>query len=214
MVRTIALGTRFGRLTVIGEVYARTDEHGKRRGWVLCQCDCGSQKEFMTQSLFSGVVVSCGCWHDVAIGMRVRTHGESRTRLYRTWEGMNARCHNPASTSYRRYGARGITVCDAWRHDYGAFGAWAKVNGYDDTLILDRINNNRGYSPDNCRWVTYEQSNRNLRRNRRITAFGETKCIADWVIDARCSVSWQTIDYRLTKLGWDAERAIITPRMR
>lgn len=83
------------------------------------------------------------------------------TRLYNTWQSMKARCYNNKDKHYKIYGARGITVCDEWLNDYDAFKKWALSNGYRDSLTIDRINSNKGYSPDNCRWVSMIEQNHN-----------------------------------------------------
>lgn len=97
------------------------------------------------------------------------THGRTRgvisgrvkePRLYRTWIDMKQRCHNPNNKAYPRYGGRGITVCDEWRNDYAAFEAWAISNGYKDNLTIDKIDNDKGYSPDNCQWITQSENSK------------------------------------------------------
>jgi hypothetical protein len=104
----------------------------------------------------------------------------SKTRLYYVWQGMKRRCDSPKNKSYADYGARGIKVCDQWANDYGAFMDWALANGYKQGLSIDRIDNDKGYSPDNCRWVGRKQQNENRRSVVRLTAGGETRTMADW----------------------------------
>lgn len=91
-------------------------------------------------------------------------HGESRTPLHRMWKSMRERCHNPHAQNYRWYGERGIAVCEEWRRDYLTFAEWARSNGYEPGLQLDRIDNERGYSPDNCRFVTRLHNLQNQRQ--------------------------------------------------
>lgn len=81
------------------------------------------------------------------------SHGYSGTRVYRIWRSMKSRCYNKNNPRYHRYGGRGITVCDEWLHNPKAFCEWALSHGYEDTLSIDRINNDNGYSPDNCRFA-------------------------------------------------------------
>lgn len=84
-------------------------------------------------------------------------------RLYSVWCTMKSRCYNPQTKSYPYYGAMGITVCPQWRNDYPAFKAWAERSGYRPGLTLDRRDNNRGYSPDNCKWSTRREQVRGRR---------------------------------------------------
>lgn len=99
------------------------------------------------------------------------THGQSKTRLYGIWCGMKSRCTNPNHPKYKDYGGRGIDVYDGWLHDFSAFRDWALSNGYDDNASigqcsLDRINNDKGYHPDNCRWASAKEQSYNKRNNR------------------------------------------------
>ena len=87
----------------------------------------------------------------------------SDTRLYRIWVDMHNRCYQKSYHAYNHYGGRGITICDEWLHDFQTFFNWAIENGYKDNLSIDRIDNEKGYSPDNCRWVTMEEQNKNKR---------------------------------------------------
>lgn len=76
---------------------------------------------------------------------------------------MHTRCYNEHFAAYKYYGGRGITICDEWRENFQAFHDWAMANGYRDDLTIDRIDNDKGYSPDNCRWITMEEQNKNKR---------------------------------------------------
>ena len=88
--------------------------------------------------------------------------------LYRRWDGIKRRCCCPSHNKYSRYGGRGITLCKEWM-DFSVFEKWALANGFKDTLQIDRIDNEKGYSPDNCRWVTPSQNCRNKRNNIRLS---------------------------------------------
>lgn len=96
------------------------------------------------------------------------------SRLYRIWAHMKNRCIATKGAEYRNYSSRGITVCDEWKNDFLTFYNWAMANGYSDNLSIDRINNDKGYYPDNCRWATAKQQVNNTRVNNRITFNGET----------------------------------------
>lgn len=135
-------------------------------------------------------------------------HGRG-TRLYSIWKAMKVRCYNLNFKAYPRYGGRGITVCEEWLHDFPAFRAWAMVNGYRDDLTIDRIDNKKGYSPDNCRWATYKQQANNTRRNILITIDGETASVAE--ICQMRGINQHLVYDRITRLGWEPEKAINTP---
>lgn len=129
-------------------------------------------------------------------------------RLRGVWENMIQRCHNPNNRQYSNYGGRGITVCESWRDDYSRFKEWALENGYAQGLTIDRINNDDGYSPQNCRWATYKEQGRNRRGNRNITLDGETKCLSEWA--EFFGISVPVVSRRL-KDGWSVEAAFKTP---
>ncbi|MBQ1790821.1 MAG: hypothetical protein II008_11615 [Oscillospiraceae bacterium] len=113
-------------------------------------------------------------------GTFLPTHGLSKHPLYHVWLNMKSRCSNPNNHKFELYGKRGITVCKEWASSFMAFYTWATANGYEKGLSLDRIDNNEGYCPENCRFATAEQQNQNRRVNRTITYKGKTQCLAAW----------------------------------
>ena len=102
-----------------------------------------------------------------------------RHRLYNTWKTMIHRCENKKRIKYPMYGGRGISVCEEW-HDFNTFVFWALLNGYQEGLQIDRIDNNGNYCPNNCRWVTPKQNSRNRRNTVYLTVNGKTKSVAEW----------------------------------
>lgn len=162
-------GQRVGRLLVVER--ADNDKHGCVM-W-KCQCDCGRFSIVSRTNLISGRVNSCGCLSEEKTRERSITHGQRRSRLYGVWANMKSRCYNPKTHNYPRYGGRGITICDEWRNDFQAFYQWAMANGYDERApymqcTIDRIDNDRGYSPDNCRWVSAKIQSNNKSNNRKV----------------------------------------------
>lgn len=134
-------------------------------------------------------------------------HGMYGMRLYHIWNGMSGRCLNQKNKDYKNYGGRRITMCKEWRTPENFFG-WAFLNGYNVDLSLDRIDTNKGYSPDNCRWISLAQQQRNKRNNRLITYSGETHCVAEWAEIK--GISKSTIVSRL-RGGWTPEEIFTIP---
>lgn len=104
-------------------------------------------------------------------------HGSSRTRLYSIWFGMKRRCQDPRSKDFACYEAKGIKVCKEWNNDFSSFKAWSLIHGYSEKLSIDRIDNSKGYSPENCRWATMKEQQNNRSSNRFVTYNGETKTV-------------------------------------
>lgn len=154
-------GQRFGRLTVLSR--GENDHSGLIR-W-KCLCTCGAEVLVRSQDLRRGRQVSCGCWKDEQTTKRNQKHEKSGTRLHRIWKNMKSRCYNSKVADYKNYGARGVTICEAWKENFSAFYTWALSHGYTEHLTIDRINVNGGYEPCNCRWVTRAEQNRNKRKN-------------------------------------------------
>ena len=139
--------------------------------------------------------------------MPAKSHGESKTRLYRAWQNMKARCYRKSTREYNNYGGRGITVCDEWIHSYENFKGWSIQNGYSDNLTLDRIDVNKGYSPDNCRWITNKEQQNNKRDNVIYTFNGETLTLAQW--SEKLGICYKTLQKRIR--NWGVEKALATP---
>ena len=133
-------------------------------------------------------------------------HGKKGTRLYRIWHDMKTRCCNKNTIYYKNYGGRGIDVCNEWREDFMAFYNWSIANGYKDNLSIDRIDNNEGYSPDNCRWVDRKTQQRNKRNNRYITINGETHCLMEWC--ELLNLNYFTVHARINKRKWSIKKAL------
>lgn len=169
------IGEKFGRLTVTSE--ATKEERKSRHRKMHCACDCGNKTMSFLFSLKDGSSTSCGCiaaekakqrWlspTDEMIkqakeqGLKNSTHGMSKHPAFAQWADMRNRCENKSNSWYESYGGRGISVCDRWL-DFSNF--WKDMgDGWSKGLQIDRINNDLGYSPDNCKWSTRSEQQRN-----------------------------------------------------
>lgn len=172
-------GQRFGRLSVKTSV--GRDKHG-RVMW-SCVCDCGRVVALAGYKMTSAGVKSCGCIHREVAAHTCRsraTHGLSRDPVLNIWRKMVDRCANPTNPAWMNYGGRGITVCDEWSADPQAFVTWGYENGYVPGLTIERIDNDAGYSPSNCRWATRIEQAHNKRNNVLITIGDRTLCATQW----------------------------------
>lgn len=195
-------GRRFGKLTV--EAFAGYNERGERL-WD-CICCCGNRSKVKSFDLMSGHVTSCGC------SKGCTTHGMSKTRLYKQWSGMRSRCENPHNGAYKNYGARGISVCDEWQ-DFETFRKWAVENGYDEkspkgTFTIDRIDPEKGYSPENCRWLTISEQQWNKRGTATIRYQEKELTVRE--ASKLSGVPEETIRSRM-KRNWSPKRIIEQP---
>ena len=197
-------GKRFGRYTVLYRV--ENDKYGN--GQWMCKCDCGNQKVVGGSALRKGVTISCGCYHKDIVARNGTTHGQSKSRLFRIWQCMKARCNNPNNKHYSYYGGNGIKVCPEWEHDFPTFAEWANSNGYSEDLTIDRIDSSKGYEPSNCKWATRVEQQSHLRNCKIYEINGVSHPINTW-----CKIfnmPHETVRKRMAK-GWSAEKALTTP---
>ena len=205
-------GRQFGRLAVISFSHMTKD----RKSVWRCKCNCGNQTDLIGHYLCRGhrPVRSCGCLLREIVRKNNMIHGHAiggiRSAEYTSWSGLKQRCTNKKHHGYKSYGGRGIKICKRWRNSFKNF--------FDDMgrkpspkHTLDRINNDRGYFPSNCRWATAKQQGRNRRNNKKITFQGERLCLSAWA--EKLSICYPTLQARL-RTGWSIEKTLTCPLLR
>lgn len=211
---TIKLNDKFSKLIVVKFVIFEVGAKDKRtRRGCICKCDCGKfTGPIPLTSLISKHTTSCGCckfkqgFKSHTENNHIIKHGDSRERLYSIWRHMVYRSTNPGEPNAKYYVNKlGHCVCEEWENDYFKFKEWALNNGYNDNLTLDRIDVNKGYSPDNCRWSDIVTQNNNKSNNRLITYNSETKTLSEWARDT--GIRPETISDRLSR-GWTVGQAL------
>jgi hypothetical protein len=169
-----------------------------------CRCDCGTVRDVLVSSLTSGNTQSCGCFAQE----RRTKHGLSGTSEQNVHTMMLQRCYNRKHDSYQSYGGRGIKVCRRWRGKNGLVNFVADMGRRpSEKHKLDRKDNNGPYSPENCRWTTEPEQQRNTSRNVNVTWDGRTMCLKDWAKEL--GIGYQTLLYRVK--SWGLERAMTAP---
>jgi hypothetical protein len=184
-------GRQFGELHVV--------HHVEGRKW-FCKCSCGKATIVAVDKLNSGHTASCGHLRLDALVRRSTTHGNAprgaQSPEYRVWCSMVARCTLPTEKSWANYGGRGITVCKRWQKFENFL---ADMGPRPAGTTIERVNNDKGYSPSNCRWATKAEQARNTRRTRFITYRKVTKCVSDWA--EHFGLTQSTMYYWLGRYG-------------
>jgi hypothetical protein len=202
------IGKQFGKLIVLEFAFVRN-----RHYYWKCKCECGIEKNIVIDSLLSGKTNSCGCYRkENMMGVKNRNykHGEGSSRLYQVWMDMRIRCLNPNSIFYKRYGGRGIKICDEWENNFISFRKWAVVNGYDDKLEIDRINNNGDYCPENCRWISHKENTKNRECCNNFLFDGIHYTLPELAV--KFKINKNTLASRIYSYGWSLHEALSHPK--
>lgn len=199
------VGETFGKLHVIKRIPGMTN----KRVYYECLCECGNSITVRGESIRCGHTSSCGCRQREVVHNLKLDHGLCGTAIYRCWASMIQRCYSPKNKHYGNYGGRGITVCAEWRDDFKIFCEWAINAGWKIGLEIDRIENDKGYSPDNCHIVTKSVNQRNKRTNCIVTYRGESAPLVQHCEDL--NLYYDVVWNRLFAYGWSVERALGTP---
>jgi len=199
----MAAGQRYGRLVAVKFIQRR----GTQYFWSF-RCDCGNDIVARASSARNGHTQSCGCLlvniRNHSVGTK---HGMTNSKEYRCWCKMLERCSNKNAVNFERYGGRGISVCEGWKRFENFYSDMGRCPSALHSL--ERVNNNAGYSKENCVWATAKEQSRNRRSNIIVEVGGQKMCLLDAA--AVVGIKYQTIRSRITVWGWDADRALSTP---
>lgn len=206
-------GKKFGRLIVMARDKDKVYSSGRKVVMWKCKCVCGKECVVATTSLLNRLTKSCGCLNDEkrkSSETKYIIHGDkcksSKYRnLYERWLRMKRRCSDKSNIYY---GGRGIDICCEWKYNYINFRNWALTNGYKSDLTIDRIDVNKGYCPENCRWVTNKEQQNNKRNNKLIIYKGEV--YTQQQLCDKYNINRKTFNDRL-KRGMGIEEALNTP---
>jgi hypothetical protein len=208
------VGLKYGRLTILREgnsiKYSKTIMKK-----VFCKCDCGNEKEIDLNSIKRGKSKSCGCLNKELSKKTSTTHGLAMLSTgvkhldYCIWLKMKSRCLNSNDKSYKNYGGRGIKVCEDWQKSFALFIndlGWRPNNMYS----LERIDYNKDYCPENCKWILKSEQSKNCRRVKLITYNGKEQCLTD--LCKLLGLVYSTMRHRVYDLGIPFEEAIKYPK--
>ena len=194
-------GQRFSRLVV--QSICRQDD-SNRMHW-LCLCDCGNTIVARADNLKQGLTRSCGCLRIETTGVGAVTHGMCGTSEYEIWKGIKKRCCVEDYIEFPQYGGRGITMCDEWKESFEAFYRDMGPRPSPEHSI-DRRDNNKGYSKENCRWATLVEQANNRRDNLYFDFDGDRKTLTEWCREF--GLNYNRIRYLILKKGMSFEDAI------
>ena len=201
----VPVGEKFHRLTVVSEAPKREGNNDRR---VTAFCECGTLKDYVLTEVRLGKTKSCGCFFRES--KKALTHGHTRggkfSPEYHSWVAMRTRCLNPESTHFTYYGGRGIQICEAWAKFENFL---ADMGERPEGSSLDRIDVDKGYSPENCRWATRIQQGRNTRHTTLIEFEGVKKPISEWA--EQYGLVYNTLIARIHRLKWPIAKALQTP---
>jgi len=195
-------GQKFNRWTVLSFAYIK-----EGKAWWNCKCDCGTERVIMGTSIVTGGSQSCGCARVDFATENNTTHGLSKHPVYSVWRHIHSRCRGYNPNDIPCYVDKGITVCERWSGPEGFVNFLKDMGERPEGTQIDRIDNSKGYSSENCRWVTCKENQRNRGTNRNITFNGKTQCMSAW--SEELGMYKGTIRERLER-GWSEERALTT----
>jgi len=207
-------GNKYGRLKVISFSHTKNG-----RSFYNCICDCGKECIIARDALVDGRTKSCGCYSSEVHSNLRKSHGMSKTRIFRIWQHILGRCLNPNNDAYSRYGGRGIFVCDEWEKSFENFYndmgeeyyRMAEIYG-ESNISINRIDNNDGYYKANCEWATQKTQLNNRSNNVYVTINGIRYTLLEAYNNfAIPGLNYAAVRDRYVRLQWDIITALTTP---
>lgn len=191
--------------------YTEYNKHNKRRRLGVFKCNCGKEFTCTMTNVKRKNTTSCGCYNKKLVTEKSTTHGLSKHPLYGQWQNIKNRCYNSnIGNNWKFYGEKGVTVCEEWRNDFLSFYQWAILNNWKKNLSVDRIDNNLGYSPENCRLATdYEQA-RNRKSNINVVYDNKHWCLKD--LCNFLNKDYLCVRNRYRKYNWSLEKSLFTEK--
>lgn len=197
------LGKKVGKITIVEYLGKIKKEKGDNHRFWLGKCECGKNIYLRQTDILKETRKSCPKCNRSSY-----KHGMTNTRLFHIWQNMRGRCYCKTNYDYKDYGNRGIKICDEWEYEFLNFYNWAINNGYSDELTLDRIDNEKDYCPENCRWSTAKFQSNHKTNNVYYTFKRKTQTSKQWCDEY--GISQTTFIDRL-KRGWTLEQALTIP---
>lgn len=193
------IGDTFSRLRIIG-----IRRRSRKKTIVTCLCVCGNVKNYYLCNVTMGKTTSCGCFQKERCLEANYTHKMAHTRQYKIWAGIKNRCLNVKHSTYNSYGGAGIGVCERW-NKFENF--WEDMkDGYSDGLSIDRIDNNSGYSKENCRWATKREQMTNRKNSLYIEYNGKYRPLIE--LAEEYGIRYRTLYRRIYEDKWDLKKSL------
>ena len=212
------IGKIYNHLTVLRYGPTKITKTGQSLKTAHCKCICGETVQYNCNSLIYGRAKSCGCKRK---GSRLKRKtirsGLSKNPIYNAFKLMHYRCYDRSDDAYKNYGGRGIRIAKCWHGDSGFrnFVSWAESNGYRQGLDIDRIDNNKNYSPKNCRFVTPKVNNANRRNTAKVKHQGNIIPFTVYYEKLHHpKVTYNVARSRYYSYGWSAKKSVQTPPLK